>query len=294
MNKKIWHWGMIGLGLTILLLTGLIVGISCYGGGKPAATRVALIPEKPELSTTADLVLAELTDDRNFAFLERAEIEKVLQERQLTAGGLVGRNLADLRQTLHADLFAVITAAPGRNTVGGLVVYDARYGFRLVNAEVSESDAVAEIVARLQQAAETSCHPERQVWIAVVAVRDAGVPERFKPAMNAFAVELERRLGDIPQTVVLERDYLDHVNQERKLTGKMFELAAAARLLRMEFEPGSEPEIVNLTVRITDAGDKELFRFAQENCLTADRQQEKFIAAITDYLNSVKPQAEKK
>ena len=252
-----------------------------------AEVKVALVPTAPELAPVADQALVAMSNDPGVEFLERTDIETILKERNLTAAGLTGTNLIDLSKTIHADIFAVITAKSDKKgaAISGLIVYDARNGFRLVNATLSEQDAVKDIVERLRRAQEILKHPEKQILLSIATVRDAGVPERFKYQQAFIAADLERRLGGIPNVIVLERDYLDSVNQERKITGQMFKLAPSARLLRLEFSPGSSPEIVNLILRVTDAADKELFRFNLDDCLTDPKATAmKTIAAIAEYL----------
>jgi hypothetical protein len=259
------------------------------------AAKVALIPTAPELAPVADQVLAAMSNEPGVEFLERANIEMVLNEHKLTASGLTSSNLAELGKLIHADLFAIITAKPAPKgkkgaAVSGLIVYDARNGFRLINVMLPEEDAVKEIVKRLRQAQDVIRYPEKQILLSVATVRDAGVPERFKYLEAFIAADLERRLGGIPNVTVLERDYLDSVNKEREITEQMFKLAPSSRLLRLEFAPGTSPEIVNLTLRVTDAANKELFRFNLDNCL-ADTEATaiKTIAAVADYLKVSQP-----
>ena len=270
MTRK-WTW------ILILLCSCMVVN----------AAKVALIPTAPELEPVADQVLAAMSNDSGVEFLERTDIETILKERKLTAAGLTATNLIDLSKTIHADIFAIITAKPDKKgaAVSGLIVYDARNGFRLANATLSEQDAVKDIVERLRRTQEILKHPEKQILLSVATVRDAGIPERFKYQQAFIAADLERRLGGIPDVIMLERDYLDSVNQERKITGQMFKLAPSARLLRLEFSPGSSPEIVNLTLRVTDVADKELFRFALDNCFSNPQTTAmKTTAAMSEYL----------
>ena len=271
--------------LPLFLLLFLTIGVN--------AAKVALIPAAPELAPVADQVLAAMSNDSGIEFLERAGIEAVLKERKLTAAGLTGTNLADLGKIIHVDLFAIITAKPGQKDIAasGIIVYDARNGFRMVNTTLSEQNTVNNIIEQLRRALEITKHPEKQILLSIVTVRDAGVPERFKYLEAFIAADLERRLSSIPAVTMLERDYLDSVNQERKITGQMFALAPSARLLRLEFSPGTSPEIVNLTLRVTDAANKELFRFVLDNCLAdTTNTAMKTIAAIAEYLKVSPPQ----
>ena len=273
----------------LLLILALLCGIAA------SAAKVALIPAAPELAPVADQVLVTMPNDSGIEFLERAGIEAVLKERKLTAAGLTGSNLADMSKTIHADLFAVITAKPAPKgkkeaVVSGLIVYDARNGFRLVNAAVSEQDAVKEIVERLQQAQDIIKHPEKQILLSIVTVRDAGVPEKHKYQMAFITAELDRQLSSIPGVVMLERDYLDSVNQERKITGQMFNLAPSARLLRLEFSPVDSSDKIALTVRVTDVTGKEQIRYKIDDAFNSpDNTVKNMLANLTEKLKFTQP-----
>lgn len=267
----------------------LFILVCAVCGYLDAQTRVALIPAAPELVPVADQVLAAMANDVGVGFLERANIETVLKERKLSASGLTSSNLAELGKLIHADLFAVITAKMGKKEEdilpSGLIIYDASNGFRLANIALPEKqeDCIGTVVEQMRKALEVKKHPEKQILMSLVTVRDAGVPERFKYQQAFIAADLERRLGGIPNVTLLERDYLENVNLERKLTEQMFKLAPSARLLRLEFIPGSSPEIVNLTLRVTDAANNELFRYEEKNCFTGNTA-EKMAAALAGYL----------
>ncbi|MFA6291049.1 MAG: hypothetical protein WC637_04665 [Victivallales bacterium] len=269
-----------------------VILLCVFGSYLQAQTKVALIPTTPELSPLADQVLVAMSKDSDVEFLERSSIETVLSERKLTASGLTSSNLAELGKLIHADLFAIITAKPGKKgaVVSGLIGYDARNGFRLINVMLSEQDAVKQIVKYLRQAQDVIKHPEKQILLSVATVRDVGVPERFKYLEAFIATDLERRLGGISNVIMLERDYLDSVNKEREITEQMFKIAPSSRLFRLEFAPGTSPEIVNLTLRVTDVANKELYRFTLDNCF-ADTEATaiKTIAAVADYLKVSPP-----
>ncbi len=273
--------------LSLLLFLLLTPGVN--------AAKVALIPTVPELAPVADQALAAMANDPGIEFIERASIEAALNERKLAASGLTADNLADLGKTIHADLFAVIVGRLAKKeedgpVPSGLIIYDTRNGFRLANIALPEKqeDCVKTVIGQLRKSLEVSSHPDKQILLSLAAVRDAGVPERFKYRQAFIAAELERRLGGIPNVTVLERDYLESVNQERKITGQMFKLAPSARLLRLEFAPGSSPEIVKLTLRVTDATDNELFRYEQDNCF-AENTVEKMVTELAGYLKEPVP-----
>ena len=244
-------------------LKTIIIFIILFFAFWVSATKIALISTAPELNDLSNQVLASMAEDNEIEFVERAKIELVLKEQQLSASGLSGINCVGLNKTIHADLFAVITARISRREVkpAGLIIYNARNGFRLANVSLSGKDTVKDIAKRLRQASELNKSPDKQTLISIVAVRNAGVPKRFKYMIAFTAAELERRLGNIPNVIVLERDYLDNVNRERDITGQIFKLAPSAHLLRLEFIPTDSFKKVALTIRRTNISGKEQDRY---------------------------------
>jgi|GEM_PF-1138352 len=272
-----FFWGLFTVGFAV--------------GAESEPLRMALIPASPELGPTADQVLAAMADDAEVEFLERAEIDAVLQEQKLSASGLTGGNLIELGRILHADLFVVLiprtTAPVGMPPAPGqLILYDAHNGYRLLNLAWPEkpSTAIAAAAAEIRKAVAAAKQQPPQFLLSIATVRDAGVPERLKPKTMAVAAELARQLGGIPHVVVLERDYLGQVNQDRELSSKNFALSPADRLIRLEFAPGASPEVVNLTLRITDTADKELFRQEVPDCCNDAQSAGKAAAFVAGYL----------
>ena len=71
----------------------------------------------------------------------------------------------------------------------------------------------------------------------------------------------------------------------------MYRLACSARLIRLEFSPGSSLDIVNYKLRVTDTRDKELFRFELADCLKDPKNSvKKSVAVLVKYLKSGAPQ----
>jgi hypothetical protein len=117
--------------------------------GIQAATRVALVTTgaDAELAKVQDTALVLLRKDAGLEMVERAEINRVLQEQQLSLAGDVGANEAvKAGQLLRADLFAVLegsvaSTAPHPEPLA-LVVFDARTGVRYADAELAASNTM--------------------------------------------------------------------------------------------------------------------------------------------------------
>jgi len=245
----------------------------CCGIGQ-AVVKVALAPASPEVAGTVDQVLAALAEDKNFQFVERARVDALLEERKLIGSMLTGGAVAELGKIVHADWFVIVTVRleqklEDRQAIpSALVIYDAQNGFRLAHIALPENPAesVKTIIAQLRRMAVEAEHPAPPILLSIVTVHDAGIPERFKYREAAIAANLEQRLGVMPGVMVLERDYLEEFNQEKQITGQAFLLAPAARLLRLEFTPGTTAETVDLRIRVTDAFGREWFQHELTNC----------------------------
>ncbi len=181
--------------------------------------KLALLGNRP----LCDKTMEELSASDQFDLLERAEIDKVLQEHRLSSSDF---SAGVLRRCFpHTDLFAVLTEKR-------LVVFNAKNGFRLWDD--SPEDAAQKILK-----AKNKLAVKDPLYLSIVSVRDVGVPGKLKPKIEEFVMHLEQALIKLPAIQMLERARLDAVNTERELAGPVFALTPSARLLTLEFEPGS-------------------------------------------------------
>lgn len=202
----------------------------------------ALCAESKELALIGDdktcaLLTVELSGDEDIQLLERAEIDKVLKEHKLSENKLAATQLVKLFP--HVDVFAVIRDKR-------LIVFNAKNGFRLMDANAAKIPELAELI----RLAVKKLAVKNPVYISIVSVRDVGVPRRYKPKINEFIQTFEQELMKQPDIQMLERSHLALVNEERELTEKRYDLKASARLLTLEFEPGSEANIVKVKLLI--------------------------------------------
>jgi len=222
---------MKSLFLIILLFAVLTV---C---GEPK--KLALIGDEK----TCALLMVELSNDDNIQLLERAEIDKVLKEHKLSDSGLAASQLAKLFP--HVDIFALIQDKR-------LVVFNAQNGFRLMDANASKIQELAKLI----KLAVKKLSVKNPVYVSIVSVRDIGVPRRYKPKIKELTRLLEQELMKQSKIQILERSHLALVNKERELTEKRYNLKSSARLLTLEFEPGSEAHIVNIKLIIRNLANK--------------------------------------
>ena len=182
-----------------------------------APIKVALLGEKNQV----DLLTVELSGDQGIVLLERSEVEKVLREHQLNANALTPETIT--KHFPHADIFAVVTERR-------LTVFNARNGFLLWSRQPEHP------AEELRRAIDKQSE-KFPLYLAVVSVREVGVPQKSKPEIGHFISNLEAMLLENPAIQLLERSKLGLVSAERELTEKQFALTPSACLLTLEFEP---------------------------------------------------------
>lgn len=245
-----------------------VIGCSLF-----AAPRLALVGDR-ELT---GLVAAAVQDE--FELMERGELDRILAEHRLSAVDISGERLTKL--FTHVDLFAVVYSVGGsRNeTPSSVSIFNARNGCRLADTALPSGydEAAVGVVSALRIAASRQT---ASIPVALTAVRDSGIPVRFRPELEALTARLELTLGRSGGLQLLERARLGMVNEERELTGEADQLLPAARLIRLEFLPGAAVGAVDLTVRITDSAGKVLTTFTVRECFASPRREEELMEKI--------------
>jgi len=267
------------------------ISIIFAGAGAFAKTKIALIGDSEQTNQVADMVLAKLANNDKLEFLERSAIEQVLKEHKLQGSGLNSKQIPLIANVLHADVFAVLSSAQVKNKTvpSSLRIFDARNGFCLLDTALpAKAEKCADFVnAKLKSAVKILSDPKSLKFVSILAVRNAGAPEKYKRQMANTAMEVERRLIAMPDVAVLERSELGLVNKERKITGKSFKLAPSAYLLDFEFSPASSADKVDLKVYVLNVSGKELTSFKFPDCLKTPPQQ--IIKVLAKYLKTSPP-----
>jgi len=225
----------------------------------PARVRVAFISTDPSPARGGllDLALVELSRLSDVELVERADIQSLLREQQLSAHN--SQNWMQLGQLVRADMIAVLEANPEDKTVVGLVVLDARSGqcyWQDILGADTMPDRVKDVVRGVTVAVEKrKAGADKLNTLCVLGIRNAEWPRSMDAPFTAVAYLLERRLVQEPSIATLDRRRLNQVIQENALA--MGTSAAAIlpslRLLELEFRLGTNEQQTRILVRITDA-----------------------------------------
>jgi hypothetical protein len=252
---------------SILAAALLALTLAAGAAGALPPARLALV--STQRSAPADQVLAlseaELSTERDLELLDRSDIQRVIEEQQLSAGGFLDpRRAIAVGRLLTADLFAVVEAQAGTEEVVGVIVYDPRTGVRLCDVALAPG-AIEATVAALAEGVRLALRKQRLVadkaWtVCVLGVRNADLPRTCDPWCSAIAGLLERRLVQCPTLTLLERSHLGHANRERDLTGGLAAgtLITALAQIEIELSRGDSRQEVRAVGVVSDAAGRRL------------------------------------
>jgi hypothetical protein len=174
---------------------------------------------------------AKLSQDQEIRPLERAQIEKVLAEQQLSAAGLTQRDsIIKAGQLLRAEAIVLLTNEQGleEQAKGQLVrvrVAETAHGLRLWEGyeaieDASRVEAAAERIAQKIRAAigKISQASGPAVPVGIVDIRRVQLPEKYEPLARVLPGLLSARLGKEPRIIMLERESLGTLLREKQLT----------------------------------------------------------------------------
>jgi hypothetical protein len=246
---------------SILSLILVLWSVSYTSGQQQKPLNIAIIADKAGglgQSPIISLLEVQLSRNDNIRLLERAQIDKILQEQQLSAAGLLDRNnTIKIGQLLRADALVIITlenevktittgsirsTAPVSTETGGLDesgsktenqatgdlirvrVAEAAHGLRLLDRfEQLDSLKLNEIAERInnsiKKAVDKLLLPTGQlIPVGIVDIHRVQLGERYTMLERALPKLLSIRLGLEPKIVMLEREDLKILLDEKLRT----------------------------------------------------------------------------
>jgi hypothetical protein len=263
MRNKTIYISMFGF----LLFTSLL-----YAQTDNITVSIALIADKAgslDKSPLMSLLEARLSQNGNIKLLERAQIDKILQEQQLSAAGLLDRtNSIKIGQLLRVDAFVIITTetpvqstTPTANASTGTLirvrVVQTSHGLRLLDCfeQLEESkllnDIAQTITKRVTAVTKKLLLPAGQVIpVGIVDIHRVQLGEQYRILERTLPVLLSVKLGIEPKIIMLEREDLKILQDEKLRTqGEDSKFWASAVLIEGNLQPKDGDLIMSLSLR---------------------------------------------
>lgn len=222
----------------VLVLLILLGGATALKAQETASTKtqptIAVLGTTSELSDLCALVEAGLFR-KGIVLVERAKIDSILNEQKLTAAGLIERdNLLKLGQLIRADGFLLISVEENSETKENpsqkvlpllrIRLVDTAHGIRFLDTlEEWDSKKLKEIAERITGNVATispklTLPPDEAIPIGIVGIHRVELDERYQWLTRALPIMLSARLNKEPRIIMLEREDLKTLLDEKLLT----------------------------------------------------------------------------
>ncbi|MCE9551843.1 MAG: SUMF1/EgtB/PvdO family nonheme iron enzyme [Planctomycetes bacterium] len=244
----------------------------------PKSGRWAIVPLTDEVRPLCDLLTAQLSRGDDLQLVERAEIDKVFKEQELSVAGLVRPQARlQLGKALGAEAL-VLVASPKLENAGDrgvneqaspapftrIRLVDVGSGVRLLDLMVSSAANGAELESalnRLAQARKKMRQPAASrhfLGIMGFTSEDWGANSSFESAtLNALVESDLSRLQDV---VVVERSDLDQLQKESELSGIELDLRASTWLVQGGLTKDGNQMQLSLSISPLAGGQRRLFK----------------------------------
>ncbi len=205
----------------------LSLTISVFAGSDKK-TNLALIADKTsslDKSPLFSLLEVELSQKEGINLLERAAIDKILQEQQLSAAGLLDRNTAiKIGKLLRADAFIILSLENQTQDANDLIrirVSETAHGLRLLDSfeqsnNKNQQEAVERIIQKIESVLTKIKQPdEKLIPVGIVDIHRIQLGEQYKMLERTLPTMLSVRLSLEPQIIMLEREDLKTLLDEK-------------------------------------------------------------------------------
>jgi hypothetical protein len=244
-----------------MFLVLLSVSYSLGQGAKPV--NIAIITDKTDSlaqSPLISLLETQLSQSENIKLLERTQIDKIMQEQQFSAAGLLDRNNAiKIGQLLRADAFIIITSEVELIRVR---VAEAAHGLRLLDRfEELDNSKLDEIAGKITSdiknvIGKLSLPAGQLIPVGIVDIHRVQLGEQHRILERTLPVLLSVRLALEPKIVMLEREDLKILQDEKLRTqGEDSKFWASAVLIEGNLQPKNGGLEMSLSLR-RPAGEK--------------------------------------
>ncbi len=264
-----------------------------------APVKIAIVADKAAglvKSPLVSLLEVQLSQKQGIELLERAAIDKILQEQQLSAAGLLERNnTIKIGKLLRADAFVILSLENQTKESGDLIrvrVAETAHGLRLSDrfeeldkkkTKESAERIIKEIIA---VAGKLNLPAGQAIPIGIVDIHRVQLGERHKLLERALPVLLSVRLSKEPKIIMLEREDLKVLLDEKLLTeGRDSEFWTSAVLIDGYLQP--KDGSLEMTLQLRQAAGKEIATFAvavepNEPSLAIDKAVNEIVKQIQD------------
>ena len=290
----------------IICFTVILFCLMCPYSYAVLGTHVkfALIVDKAfdlDKSPLVSLLEVKLSQKDGIKLLERAQIRQVLEEQELSLAGLLQRNRAiQIGQLLRVDAFVLLSiedSAQEKQNQKRLLrvrVTETAHGLRLLDTfEELDSAKLEKIVERITEKVvaivpKMTLLSGEAIPVGIVDIHRVQLGERYQWLARSLPVMLSNRLNKEPRIIMLEREDLKILHDEKLLTdGEDTEFWGSAVLIDGYLQPRGATNIeMQLSLRRASGKEEAAFTVYVEPNEPWAAVDEVTIQVIQDLLNA--------
>lgn len=229
--------------------------VSAFDATQRVSRWALLVAEPLRQSGVGDLLAAQLSTWEEVSLLERAELDKVVAELELTAAELVDPASAPkLGRLLKAEAILYLEqTGDGEAAALRLLVLEARTGIPLAQWVVPRSDVEREVdqmLQTLQRAHATLRLPDaKRRYVGIVAVHNEEAGPLLSPVAQSLAALAEQDLKATAGVMLLDRDLAFRLRSGVRLTDDEKLIRGATQLIDIGLRREDVGYRVSLVIR---------------------------------------------
>jgi len=241
------------------------------------AVKVALIADKAfdlDKSPLVSLLEVKLSQKQGIQLLERAEIDKLLQEQQLSVAGLLQRHSAvKVGRLLRVDAFLLLSTEADKDQKQNgskllrVRLVETAHGLRLLDSfEEPDGAKLEDTVKRITEKViaavpKIMLPPGEAIPVGIVDIHRVQLSERYQWLARALPAMLSARLSKELRIIMLEREDLKILHDETLLTeGEDTEFWSSGVLIDGYLRP-SRAKDIEMQLSLRQASGKEITGF---------------------------------
>jgi len=270
-------------------------------------TVAIILGDNPDSVLTPYLAILEvgLSKARGIRLLERAQIDKVLQEHEFAYGGMTKtRDASPVGHLLKADVLLFCETIPALDLpIYRLRVVESSTGL-ILHTFLVDDETVFHDLEKIQQAIQKvkeilKIPLKERRFIGLMGIQSEEPGSSLDSSAQALTMFLNSDLARAPDIIVLDREHMDDLQKEALLTDMEQDLKASTYLLEGGMRRGNTKETWSITLNIRPMGSEAVetiaFQLPADNMAEARTQlREKVLMQLNIKLTNIKPQDPKK
>ena len=197
-----------------LLSLLLPLAVALADDAPPLRLAILAVDATPEAQVVADLLMVKLSQGKQAVIVERSELDRVLREQELSAGGLTDpRNRVLLGRILKATGFVLVEREPRNKRLIARLV-EVKQGFQACQwtypEEGKQPDDIAAAIGAdvLKSAGKLTLDPAQRVLVSIIRIGNATLSPDYGWIEDEMPKALGAYLANDPRILVLERRQL--------------------------------------------------------------------------------------